>query len=88
MCLFVVSADFSAERMTTVKPLLERAIDRFLWWKTLRDQLSTFRTHDPGTVCFAVAAFRSLSSSVVPRKHVVGMFLGVLADQLDGERDA
>jgi len=66
--------------MTTIQSLLTRAIDRLLWWETLRDQVSTLGTHDPGAVSFAEAAFRHLSPSVVPRKNIGWMFLCVFAD--------
>jgi len=66
--------------MTTIQSLLTRAIDRLLWWETLRDQVSTLGTHDPGAVSFAEAAFRHLSPSVVPWKNISGMVLGVFAD--------
>ncbi len=71
---------FSAKCMTTIESLLTRAIDRFLWWETLRDQVSTLGTHDPGAVSFAEAAFRHLSPSVVPRKNIGWVFLCVFAD--------
>ena len=66
--------------MTTIESLLTWAIDRLQGWETLRDQLSTLGTHDPGAVSFAEAAFRHLSSSVVPWKNITGMVLGVFAD--------
>src|SRR5437667_7904698 len=71
---------FSAKRVTTIQSLLARAIGRFLGWETLRDQVSTLGTHDPGAVSFAEAAFRHLSPSVVPWKNIIGMILGVFAD--------
>src|SRR5437660_10169029 len=71
---------FSSKRVTTIQSLLARAIDRFLRWETLRDQVSTLGTHDPGAVRFAEAAFRHLPPSVVPWKHISGMFLRVFAD--------
>ncbi len=71
---------FSAKRVTTIQSLLARAIGRFLGWKTLRDQVSTLGTHDPGAVSFAEAAFRHLSPSVVPWKNISGVVLGVFAD--------
>ena len=66
--------------MTTIQSLLARAIGWFLGWKTLRDQVSTLGTHDPGAVSFAEAALRHLSPSVVPWKNISGMILGVFAD--------
>ena len=72
--------------MTTIESLLTRVIDRFLGWETLRDQVSTLGTHDPGAVSFAEAAFRHLSPSVVPWKNVGGMFLCVFADH-SGRQD-
>ena len=71
---------FSAKRVTTIQSLLARAIGRFLGWETLRDQVSTLGTHDPGAVSFAEAAFRHLSPSVVPWKNISGMILCVFAD--------
>src|SRR5207253_9715902 len=68
---------FSAEGVATVQSLLARAIDRLLGWETLRDQISTLGTHDPGAVSFAEAAFRHLSSIVVAWKNISGMVLCV-----------
>ena len=80
-CAFAnVLTYFSTKCVTTIESLLTRAIDRFLGCETLRDQVSTLGTHDPGAVSFAEAAFRHLSPSVVPWKNISGMILGVFAD--------
>ena len=71
---------FSSKGVTTIQSLLTLTIFRFLGWETLRDQVSTLGTHDPGAVSFAEAAFRHLSPSVVPWKNISGMILGVFAD--------
>ena len=78
---------FSAEGVATVQSLLARAIDRLLGWETLRDQVNTLGTHDPGAVSFAEAAFRHLSSSVVPWKNISGMVLCVFADHSVTQED-
>ena len=64
-----------------------RAIDRFLGWEALRDQVSTLGTRDPGAVSFAEAAFRHLSPSVVPWENIGWMFLCVFADHSVGQDD-
>src|SRR5437660_5593854 len=80
-CAFAnVLTYFSAKGVTTIQSLLTLTIFRFLGWETLRDQVSTLGTHDPGAVSFAEAAFRHLSPSVVPWKNISGMILGVFAD--------
>ena len=71
---------FSSKGVTTIQSLLTRAINWFLGWETLRDQVSAFGTHDPCAVSFAEAAFRHLSTSVVPWKNISGVVLGVFAD--------
>src|SRR5207245_10506096 len=78
---------FSAEGVATVQSLLARTIDRLLGWETLRDQVSALGTHDPGAVSFAEAAFRHLSSSVVPWKNISGMVLCVFADHSVTQED-
>ena len=70
--------------MTTVQSLLARAIDRFLGWETLRDQVSTLGTHDPGAVRFAEATLRHLPPGIVPWKDIRRMLFGVFADHSVG----
>src|SRR5205807_4468271 len=80
-CAFAnVLTYFSAKGVSTIQSLLTLTIFRFLGWETLRDQVSTLGTHDPGAVSFAEAALRDLSPSVVPWKNISGMILGVFAD--------
>jgi hypothetical protein len=82
-CIRAVAAAltyFSAERVTTVQSLFARTIDRLLGWETLRDQVSTLRTHNPSTVSLAEATFRHLTPSVVPGEDIGGMLFLVLAN--------
>ena len=74
------SSYFATESMTTIQSSLGWTIDRLLRRKALRDQLRTLCAHDPCTVSFAKTALRNLSTSIVPRKHVGWMFLGIFAD--------
>jgi hypothetical protein len=71
---------FSAKSVASIQSLLTWAIDRFLGWETLRDEVGTLGTHYPGAVSFAEAAFRNLPPSIIPRKDIGGMFLRVFAD--------
>jgi hypothetical protein len=71
---------FSAEGVTAIQSLLAWAIDRFLGGETLRDQISTLGTHDPGAVSFTEATLRHLTPSVVPREDISRMLFLVLAD--------
>jgi hypothetical protein len=73
---------FAAEGVTAIQSTLRWTIDRSSRWKTLGDQFSTLRAHNPSTVSLTEATFRDLPAGIVPREHVGRVFLGVLADHL------